>query len=130
MTNGAEPLIYFLIKHRTCIKMQILPSYLNLNFRILYFINSSCLNYKTGRQSKMVIPNDFLVNIVEHNNIVSGCFCEICRNQRVLRFSRHGIAQLYELFKIDVRFSVEYPITNFKRVFLRSCFFVAARMIS
>ena len=61
----------------------------------------------------MVIPNDFLINIVVHNNVVNGCFCEICRNQRVLRFSRHSIAQLYELFKDRLPFKAESRLDEY-----------------
>ena len=50
-------------------------------------------------EGKMVIRNEFLINLAAHNNIVLGCFCGNCRNGRVLRFSTYTNAHLYDLFK-------------------------------
>ncbi len=68
----------------------------------------------------MVIPNEFLLSIVVHDNIIKGCFCGSCRNERVLLCSRHSVAELFTLFRDMLPFKCESRLDKYHEDVLKS----------
>ena len=61
----------------------------------------------------MPFPNQFLVNLEVHNDIVGNCFCELCREKRLERLQRVEYAEAYRQFTQMLPYDEDTKLDNY-----------------